>query len=107
MIDDFDNRFPHQPKHNMLSTFDMNERVYPTFKYKGDEDAAVEAVDSFIKRMAGNHEAWKKGEWLVEYDEVMRDMDLYPVEIDFQGSIYIDEERMGNEIDTLLSNFGG
>ena len=101
-----DNRYPWEKHFCLLSESEMNERVYPTFKYKADEDQTVDAVDVFIDKMITQNTRWKENVWVVEDEEMFADIDLYPVPLEFMGSVYIDEDRMGEEVSTILRNLG-
>lgn len=48
-----DNSFPHQPHQSLLSQRDIDERVYPEFRFKTDPESAVEPVDKYFKHMSG------------------------------------------------------
>lgn len=101
-----DSRYPWEKHYNLLPESDMDERVYPDFKYELYEDQHVDPVDVFIDKMITENTRWKDNVWVVEDEEMFADIDLYPVPLEFMGSVYIDEDRMGEEVNTFLRNLG-
>ena len=97
-----DNLFPHQPRQVLLSQRDIDERVYPEFRFKLDPESTVEPVDSYFKHMSGRLQQWDENAWLLNDEETYMDLGLYK----YTGSVYLDEERMGEEVATFLSNLG-
>tara|TARA_Y100001956_G_scaffold48961_1_gene47606 strand:- start:5889 stop:6209 length:321 start_codon:yes stop_codon:yes gene_type:complete len=98
-----DNLFPHQPRQSLLSQMDINERVYPEFRFKSDPELAVEPVDEYFERMSGRLQQWDENIWLLdEEEEIQSD----PCHFKFTGISPLEEDRMGEEVATFLSNLG-
>ena len=98
-----DNSFPQQPRQVLLSQRDINERLYPEFRFKADPESAVEPVDKYFKHMSGRLQQWGENAWLLDEEETYNDLSLYNK---YSRSVFLDEERMGEEVATFLSNLG-
>ena len=97
-----DNRFPYQPQQLLLSQQDIDERVYSSFLYKSDPESTVEPVDSYFKHMSSRLQQWDENVWLLNDEETYMDMGLY----EYLGSGQLDEDRMGEEVATVLYKLG-
>ena len=103
-----DNQFGWIPEHNVLSTEEMNERVYPEFMYKTDPDCVVEAVDDFIKRMTNTHQPYDPDIWLVDDEDLFMERGILCAEWDYvDHESILDCDKMGEEVSTIIDNMKG
>ncbi|CAH9014705.1 conserved hypothetical protein [Vibrio phage 501E54-1] len=102
-----DNSFGWVPEHNVLSTEEMNERVYPEFQYKADPDSCVEATDEFMKRMVGTYRPYDEGMWLVDDEHMFMNQGIYRNEWDQPIDGILDCDKMGSEVNTIIENMKG
>ncbi|AGH32244.1 hypothetical protein VPHG_00181 [Vibrio phage 11895-B1] len=90
----------------VLADREYGDKVYGNF-YSPNREDVTEAVDEFIDRMLGNTHVYNPSRWLVSDDEMFTDLFLYPSDVDYYNTCYVDMDDIHDIVNRVIENMMG